>query len=282
MSGRRLIGTLMPIETAEFSAVVHVRVDGPPAGAPLVLLHGFSGSMRWWDRVAPLLRNTFRLVRVDLLGHGFTTGPALDSPGQATMVDAVLAKLSIAGATVVGHSFGADVAVELAERSNRIDQLMIICQAPDYGDAMLPSGKTIMTLPALSAPLHRVAAPLGTLLSRVGGIMRGYPIGPELARLGLLDFGAMDSGMFRVILIDRRDRMAARPLDVQVRDTAKPTLVLAGARDHFYGARYAERYRVAGARVEIFGESGHSPIVEQPGRTARLIREFALGKDTPA
>jgi pimeloyl-ACP methyl ester carboxylesterase len=81
--------------------------------------------------------------------------------------------------------------------------------------------------------------------------------------------------MFRVVLIERRDRMAARPLDAQVRDTGKPTLVILGERDHFYGARSAARYEAAGARVEIFADCGHSPLVERPERTAQLIRQFA-------
>ena len=80
--------------------------------------------------------------------------------------------------------------------------------------------------------------------------------------------------MFRTVLVTRRDRMAARPLDAQVRDAGKPTLVILGGRDHFYGARSADRYRAAGARVEIQPESGHSPLVEMPEPTAAIIRDF--------
>jgi pimeloyl-ACP methyl ester carboxylesterase len=69
--------------------------------------------------------------------------------------------------------------------------------------------------------------------------------------------------------------MARRPLDVQVRAAGKPTLAILGGRDHFYGDRAAPRYRAAGARVEILPECGHSPILDDPQRTAELIRAFA-------
>ena len=52
-----------------FRGRVRVAEDGPAGGPPIVLLHGLSGSLNWYDRVVPLLADTFRLVRIDLLGH---------------------------------------------------------------------------------------------------------------------------------------------------------------------------------------------------------------------
>ena len=258
-----------------FRGRVHVREDGPADAAALVMLHGFSGSMHWFDRVVPLLADRFRLVRIDLLAHGSTGGPALDAPGQARAVDAVLAELGVAGATAVGHSFGADVAVELAERSARIERLVIVTQAPDYSDATLPRGSVLMTVPllgaAMASTLKLLSATLGALIVR----RRAAAPGGELAVQGLHDFRALDAAMFRTVLVDRRDRMRARPLDAQVRDTDKPTLVILGERDHFYGARSAARYRDAGAEVQVLDDAGHSPLVELPGPTAELIGDFA-------
>lgn len=59
-----------------------------------------------------------------------------------------------------------------------------------------------------------------------------------------------------------------------MRASAKPTLVVLGGRDHFYGDRAAPRYRAAGARVEILPESGHSPLVDHPEQIADLLRGF--------
>ena len=250
----------------------NVRVDGPPAAPTLVMLHGFSGSLKWFDRLVERLDDTFRIVRVDLLGHGATGGHAADAPTQARMVDEVLARLDVEDVIVLGHSFGADVAVELAERSARVTRLIIVAQAPDYIDATLPRGRVIMTVPAISATVHRILQPVGRVLARAAA--RRNPNGQELAAQALADFHALDPAMFRVVLVDRRDRMARRPLDAQVRVSGKPTLVILGGRDHFYGARSAQRYTRAGARVEILPDSGHNPTIEFPDETAALIKAF--------
>jgi pimeloyl-ACP methyl ester carboxylesterase len=274
MQQRQRIGSLVPVATPTFAGPVHVREDGPPGAPVLVLIHGFSGSMHWFDLVVPLLADSFRLIRVDLLGHGSTRGPARDAPVQAQVVDAVLGRLDVTDATVVGHSFGADVAVELAERSGRVARLVIVAQAPDYSDADLPRGNVVMTVPVLGPVLHRGAHALGFALNGVLRAARRNRAGGDLARRALSDFRALRTPMFRVILVERRDRLAGRPLDTQVRASGKPTLVILGGRDHFYGARSAGRYEAAGATVEILAESGHSPLVERPGETAQLIRSF--------
>ena len=268
-------GRFVTVAVAGFRGRVHVREDGRPDGPTLVLLHGFSGSLRWFDLVVPLLASRFRLIRIDLLAHGRTGGPATDAPGQARAVDAVLRELAVEGGTVVGHSFGADVAVELAEKSARIDRLVIVTQAPDYLEATLPRGSAMMTVPLLGATLGR----LFQLLSVGAGVVATRRSAPaaagDLAAQGLRDFRALDLAMFRVVLVDRRERMRARPLDAQVRESAKPTLVILGERDHFYGARSADRYRAAGAEVRIL-DCGHSPLVELPAPTAELVAEFAV------
>lgn len=274
MNRRRWIGSLVPVSTPAYSGPVHVCEDGPAGASTLVLIHGFSGSLNWYDQVVAALADTYRVVRIDLLGHGSTGGPAADAPVQAQVVDAVLERLDVTGATVVGHSFGADVAVELAERSSRIARLVVVAQAPDYSDATLPRGNAVMTVPVLAPLLHRGAHGLAVALNALVTVARRDRARGGLAALALADFRALRTPMFRVILVERRNRMVARPLDVQVRAAGKPTLVILGARDHFYGARSAARYEAAGAEVEILAESGHSPLVEHPDDTARLIRAF--------
>lgn len=253
---------------------VRVAVEGPDAGTPLVLIHGFGGSLGWLDGVSAQLADEFRVIRVDLLGHGATGGLGVDAPAQARMVEAVLASLDVYGAVAIGHSFGADVAVELAETSTRVDRLVIVAQAPDYSDATFPRGTSLMTRPVLGPGLHRVGRLLAAGLVPIVGRSRD-PLRRTLAALAARDIQALDPGMFRVVLVERRDRMAGRPLDAQVRAAGKPTLVLLGGRDHFYGDRSAGRYRAAGARVEIRPDAGHSLLLDAPEWSVALIRAFA-------
>jgi pimeloyl-ACP methyl ester carboxylesterase len=273
--GRRSADRLVPVAVPGFAGRVNVRDEGPRDAPALFLLHGFSGSLHWFDLTAPLLIDRFRLVRVDLLGHGGTGGPSADAPLQARVAEAVLDELDITGATAVGHSFGADVAVELAERSDRVQRLVVVAQAPDYSDATLPRGNRLMTVPVLGTALGRTFQAAAMVVGAAAALRRGHAAGTDLARQGLADFRSLHIGMFRVVLDDRRLRMAARPLDLQMQDSGKPALVILGEDDHFYGARSAGRYRAAGAEVEVLPHCGHSPLVEMPARTAELIRAFA-------
>ncbi|NKY89005.1 alpha/beta fold hydrolase [Nocardia veterana] len=86
------------------------RVSGPEQGRPLVLLHGWAGTLRCWGRAAEILAERFRVIAVDLRGHGYSDAPeqGYDDPANwAADVAAVLAAESIsAGAVLLGWSYG--------------------------------------------------------------------------------------------------------------------------------------------------------------------------------
>ena len=96
--------------------------DGPPVMA----LHGLASSAHWYDIVAPLIRNDFRIVAPDQRGHGQTT-QAPSGYDWATLsndVSGLMNHLGIRQAAVLGHSWGGHVASGLAvyapERVSRV------------------------------------------------------------------------------------------------------------------------------------------------------------------
>jgi pimeloyl-ACP methyl ester carboxylesterase len=256
---------------------VNVHVDGPADAPNVLLLHGFASSLHSFDAVAPLLAARLRVVRVDLLGHGRSTkdAPAYDSETQADMVVGVLDRLGIAPDAVVGHSFGADVAIGVAERHRDVSRVVVIGQAPDYSTARLPWGSSLMTRPVVGALLHRLAP--AAAVRRLSGFAfaPGADAGSLFDHPGRLvqDFRATSPHVYRTVVVDRPRRLAERPLDERLRQLGRPALVILGARDQLYpvgpsSARYAA---VPGVRVEVLAGSGHSPVLEEPAAVARLI-----------
>ena len=82
----------------------------------VVLLHSLSTNLHMWDPQAAALAQRFRVVRVDMRGHGLSTAPAGDySMGMlARDVFGVLDALGIHQAHVGGVSIGGRIAMQMA------------------------------------------------------------------------------------------------------------------------------------------------------------------------
>jgi pimeloyl-ACP methyl ester carboxylesterase len=103
---------------ANFATVEGIRLHfvEQGSGSPVVLLHGFASSLDVWNGVIPQLARRHRTVALDLKGFGASDRSAGDySPrDQATLVWALLDHLGIREAALVGHSWGASVALAMA------------------------------------------------------------------------------------------------------------------------------------------------------------------------
>jgi pimeloyl-ACP methyl ester carboxylesterase len=86
-------------------------------GTAVVLLHGFLENQLMWDAFVPEFSKKYRLITIDLLGHGQTEclGYVHSMEDQADMVHQVLHELKIRKAILVGHSMGGYVALAFAE-----------------------------------------------------------------------------------------------------------------------------------------------------------------------
>ncbi|MEU7765992.1 alpha/beta hydrolase [Nocardia sp. NPDC049190] len=95
--------------SADGTTIVY-RVSGPADARPLVLLHGWSANLRCWGAAADDLAVGFRVIAVDLRGHGYSDVPATgydDPKNWAADLAAVLAAEGIvSGAVLLGWSYG--------------------------------------------------------------------------------------------------------------------------------------------------------------------------------
>ena len=255
-----------------------MREDGDPNGKTVMLIHGFGGSLHWFDAVVPYLIPEYRVIRTDLNGHGCTGGNhGLDVASQARTQAAVLDRLDSSDATVAGHSLGADIAVAMGGETPRVTRVMIVGQAPDFESAHFPAANRLMTVPILGHVLHRTAPRAVIRVSMQGAFRPGYDQRRGFRDPDQLihDFRAMHPDMYRANLIDRRVRLEQCPLDTKSRNSSVATTVVLGRLDQFFDCDLdAARYRKAGIPVHIVEETGHSIHVEQPGRLASQIKAF--------
>lgn len=95
---------------------VHYRVEGK--GRAIVLLHGFLGSLQIWENLLPDLSKRYKVVMIDLPGHGETEnfGYVHKMDLMAEAVKAVLHELQLRRYVLIGHSMGGYVTMAFAEK----------------------------------------------------------------------------------------------------------------------------------------------------------------------
>lgn len=143
------------------NVLVHYEVLG--RGRPVILLHGWLGSWRYWVPVMQQLNARFRVYALDLWGFGESGRDArrygLDA--QVALVGEFMDKLGIAKAAIVGHDLGAAIGARYAARhADRVPRLMAVCP-PLFWMAPRPVPLTSNPSPAAQqdAPVASPVAP---------------------------------------------------------------------------------------------------------------------------
>ncbi|MDG6103952.1 alpha/beta fold hydrolase [Dactylosporangium aurantiacum] len=256
---------------------IAVSQDGPPGAPALVLIHGLGASTRWWDPVVPMLASSYHVIRVDLLGHGRSAKPAgggYSIPQQGRRVGQALDLLGVTHAVVVGHSTGGYVATALAEqRGDLVTALALIDTGPRM-DAFISDGFVgkLVDVPVVGQLLWRLRT--DAVIRR--GLSTAYAPGFKIPQQAVDD----TRGMTYHALIETShaadDYLHRRPVPDRLVPLGKPLLVVFGERDQRWRPSSAALYGVvAGARVELLPGVGHSPMLEDPPRTAELLITFA-------
>ena len=253
---------------------LQVREDGPADGPPVVLLHGFACSLRWWDDIVPARAREHRVIRFDLLGHGGSEKPkeGYGMESQARLVAGALDRLGVRRAAVVGHSMGGSVATALTEqRPRRVRSLVILDSPSKKGDAELPLTARLGFVPVLGQAIQSVVP---DALVR-NGLESAFAEGFDVPDRFVDDFRDMTYTSYDDSHRASDDYSDERGLADRLADESVPLLVVYGAEDDLVDPQSAQGFRaVPGARIVTLDGVGHSPHVEAPRPTARLIDRF--------
>lgn len=132
---------------------IHYR-DWGGEGPPIVLVHGLASTCRIFDLCAPLLARQHRVVAYDQRGHGYTAKPPSGYDVETLIADGVGVTRALGLAppfTVVGHSWGASVALEWAARHPADVQAAVLVDGTVFNFRDLP-GATWETIAQRFAP----------------------------------------------------------------------------------------------------------------------------------
>ena len=251
----------------------NVRVEGQ--GSAILLLHGFGAAINWWDNVAPALAVHHRVMRADLIGHGGTAAPTIGYSimRQAQLAAALLDKLDVNHVTVVGHSMGGEVAVALAEsKPERIDR-MILIDSPPTADTTFTIMTKIYLMPVVGEMLFHLESDEAIRKGLAQGFAPNFSI-PErfVADLRQLTYRAFRTAHNESVAY----RTARAPYQRLASITPTPRLLaIFGSLDAIVPPENAKLFEaVPGAKIEMIKGVGHSPMVEAPTETVKLIEDF--------
>ncbi len=257
---------------------VHAVVRG--RGEPVLLLHGFGGSVYSWREVLPELARRHRVVAIDLYGFGWTDRPETLEPyardGQVQLALGALDALGIDRAHVMGHSYGGALAMTLAAtRPERVRSLVLVdAAAPEYPNRRRKWVAAVPGLPWLF----------------VRGIGLREPFVRRVLRHSYADPAALDEATLDAY----RERLRARgavtawrgltaPYDrlvdrrpVRYEELDLPVLVVWGERDRLVPLEDGKEAASALPRhrfVEIAGV-GHAPMEEAPREFLDAVLPF--------
>jgi pimeloyl-ACP methyl ester carboxylesterase len=256
---------------------MHVVQDGRPDAPALLLIHGLAASTACWEPVVPRLAGAYRVIRVDLLGHGRSASPTggYDIPGQARAVGAALDRLGVHRAMVIGHSTGGAVATALAEqRPGAVAALALIDTGPSPD---VKFGESRLNRLILSRLFGRLLWRLRTE-STIRKAMRSAFTRPvDVPDAVIEGVRGMTHRALAATARGSLDYIGQRSLPDRLAELGVPVLVIFGTDDRRWRASpAAAAYRaVPGTRVELLPGVGHTPMLEDPQTTERLLLDFA-------
>jgi pimeloyl-ACP methyl ester carboxylesterase len=253
---------------------VHYRDEG--VGPALLLIHGSNCSLHAWEGWQGELRQKFRVISVDLPGHGLT-GPnpngKYDYFTMVNFLNRLVDMLQIDTFSVAGNSMGGAIALNYAIlHPSRVENLILI-DSLGYADEIPPLVLRMWGYP-LVGQMMTVFTPRFVYAQTIRSIY-GHK---ERVNDHLID------RYYELLLRDgNRDATRLRftePVwDIEpsrIRSIKIPTLIMWGGKDPWFGVEYGRRFadEISGASLRIYSDLGHVPMEEAPEETARDAAAF--------
>ena len=260
-------------------ARAHYRDAGPRNAQVLLLVHGSNASLFTWEPWAKRLSDTFRVVTVDMPGHGLTGAVPNGDYSQEGMVKFTKEfadKIGLTKFAIGGNSMGGGIAARFAEEyPGSVTHLILV----DASGMPVKQGDHV---------------PLAFQIARIPGVNN---VMLHITPRSLVVEGLNDAIVHKEIINDRmideywdfareegtRKATVKRfniPPDNYVQEHTSaihaPTLILWGEQDHLIPVEAAHEFNaaIAGSKLITYPDTGHIPQEEVADKSAADVRAF--------
>lgn len=267
-------------------ARAHVRDEGARTAPVLVLIHGSNASLFTWRPWVERLVPTFRVITMDMPGHGLTGAvPSGDYSEEAMVafVAEVADKLSLKTFALGGNSMGGAIAARFAETyPARVTQLILV----DAGGMPTKQGDKI----PLAFKLARMPVLNQILLHVTPRSLVSEGLNDAIVRKAIITDAMIDQYWDFARMAGTREATRARfglPMNAYVKDhidaIKAPTLILWGEEDHLLpvSAGHAYAKAISGSKLIVYPATGHIPQEEMADQSASDVKAFLLATAKP-
>jgi pimeloyl-ACP methyl ester carboxylesterase len=251
--------------------LVHYEVFG--RGQPIIFMHSWIGSWRYWVPAMELAAERYRAYALDFWGFGESDrkGGGFTVDGYVAMLNQFMERMGIANANLVGHGLGGIVAIRAAAgRPERFPKVMTVA-TPLNGQLLASQIKP------------------GTLSKLFGGgstnnwvrLLRGVPIADPEVQQELVDD---TEGLSEQVLSSVQDSLLETDLQGELRELSVPLLAVYGGQDRIVSAEHAAFLNDLADRpvqLLVLPKANHFPFLEQSNTFSRLLLDFLISQGTP-
>lgn len=253
------------------STPMHIA-DSQRGDKCVVLLHGYLESMLVWDEFAALLKESVRVVTIDLPGHGVSmvTSEVHTMEYLAECVALAMEALGIERYSVVGHSMGGYVALAMVEKYAARLESIVLLSSTTSADSQEKCDRRRREIELIKAGKKNM---LARLVPHAGFAPENVQrLKDYIEDIGELILMTEDEGVIAILggMIERKSRGEL------LRQSGVPHMFIFGRHDYYIPVETAEEMIAADptARVVWLEHSGHMGFYEEPELCAQAILEM--------
>lgn len=240
---------------------MNINVEEYGSGEPIIFIHGVGGSSQYWYFQREYLKNSMKVVLIDLPGHGQSTGEGIKTIEEARdMVRDILLAKGIEKAHIAGHSMGGGIAMSFAVAyPELLKSIILIC-----------TGAKLRVLPAI------LDGVLKDKEATVRMIMMDYAFSPK-SPIKMRENGFKDMMKSSAQSIYQGFSACDRFSAIGSLDKiALPALIVGAKDDLLTPPSYSEylHKEINGSELIIIENAGHMVMIEQPSALNRAIEGF--------
>jgi pimeloyl-ACP methyl ester carboxylesterase len=258
-------------------AEIHYTDEGQ--GIPVMLIHGYGGSHRNFQKLNDRMKDKYRVIRIDLPGFGLSDLPGSKEEKMdflkmySDFFTFMLDTLHTDSVYMVGNSMGGMMAWNAAlQHTDKVKKLVLIGSAGYELDKIAKGVSRMMNIPFMGL-FYSKGMPL---TMSEGGARKVYADTSKINHAEVINNNKIWNRDGNLDAAYRLMQSQQYPDSTRITQITIPTLIIWGKNDQIVPVAHAYKFErdIKGSQLVILDTCGHVPMIEKADETAGLIKKF--------